>query len=122
MTCNEFKMEFAGRVILAFVTDDITHLFKFDSRYITFFMRKFIDDKIPYWRHIYFYEVENINVELTEDGRITKFEDKAKCLFLWAKRLDQSGGQCAIKRTFLPPDFKLLEGKKAKVYSLSFEK
>ncbi len=122
MTCGEFKMEFAGKVILAFVTDDKTQLFKFDARYITFFMRKFVDVEVPYWRHIYFYEVENINVELTVDGRISRFEDKAKCLFLWAKRLDQSGGACVIKSTFLPPDFKLLEGKKAKVFTLSFER
>lgn len=120
MNCNEFKMEFAGKVILAFVTDDTTHLFKFEARYVTFFLRKFIDDRMPYWRHIYFYEVANINVEITEDGKITKFEDKAKFLFLWAKRLEQTGGHCNIKRTFLPPDMSLLEGIKSKVITLNF--
>lgn len=122
MTCSEFKMEFAGRVILAFVTDNVTHLFKFEARYITFFMKRFIDDKLPFWRHIYFYEVDNLNVELTEDGKISKFEDKAKFLYLLAKRLDQTRGVCVIRRTFLPPDLSRLEGKKAKVYTLRFEK
>ncbi len=120
MTCSEFKMQYAGRVILAFVTDEATHLFKFEARYITFFMKRFIDEKLPMWRHMYFYEVDNLNVEITENGKICKFEDKAKFLYLWAKRLDQSGGVCVIRSTFLPPDMSLLEGKRAKMFTLRF--
>ncbi len=120
MTCGDFKMEFHGKVILAFVTDDVTQLFKFESRYITFFLRRFIDDKMPYWRHMYFYEVDNINVEITKDGKISKFEDKAKFLFTWAKRLEQTGGSCCIRRTATVPNFSLLEGNKAKVLTLKF--
>lgn len=122
MTCSEFKMEYAGKTILAFVTEEITHLFKFEARFISFFMLRFLDKHLPFWRHIYFYEVDNINVELTEDGKISRFEDKAKFLYLWAKHTDQTTGRCVIKRTFLPPDMSLLEGKRAKVATLRFDK
>jgi len=121
MNCSEFKILFPNKIILAFATDETTQLFKFHTNHITFFMRKFIEDAMPYWRHIYFYEVDNLNVELTKDGRITKFEDKAKFLYLWAKHTDQVGNVCVIKQIFLPPDMRLLEGKKAKVCTLSFK-
>lgn len=120
MKCSEFKDLHDNKIILAFVTDDVTHLFKFEAKYITFFMRKFLEAKLPYWRHVYFYEVANLNVEITKGGIITKFEDKAKFLFLWAKHTDQVGGVCVIKPTFLPPDMRLLEGRKAKVTTLNF--
>ncbi len=83
-------------------------------------MRKFIDEKIPYWRNIFFYELSNLNEEILEDGKITKFEDKARFLYVIAKRLDQKGEICVLKRVLLPPDLSKLEGTRAKLYTLKF--
>lgn len=120
MTCGEFKEEFKNRVILAFVLDVTTKIYKFESKHITFFLRKFIDDYQPDWRRMYFYSVANLSTEITEDGKITKFEDKAEFLYVTAKHVDQKHSVCTLKRVYIIPDMRHLEGHRAKVLTLSF--
>lgn len=120
LNCTEFRKIYDGRQILAFVTDDrVTHIYKFSAKFVTFFMRNYIDDAVAYWRHIHFYEIADIHRDLVEDGKITKFEEKAVYLYLSAKRLDQAGGKCVFKKTLLPPDMRRLEGSRAKVITLA---
>lgn len=119
MNCKEFKKEFKDFILLAFVASNFTHIFKFDSEYITFFMRKFIDDNVAAWKTIYFYSIKSKNIAITEKDRIYKFEEKADFLFVKAKHEDQIGNQCKFRRTITTPDTSNLEGKYAKVISLN---
>lgn len=119
MNCKEFKSEFVGKAILAFVASQFTHIYKFDSDIITFFMRRFVDEAVPAWHTIFFYSIKSKNVKLTREEKLHKFEQKADFLNLKAKRDDQIGNQCVFRRTFITPDTSLLEGKKAKVTTIS---
>lgn len=121
MTCKDFKDIFQDKIILAFVMDEHTNLYKFNSKHITFFMRKFIDEYRPDWRTIFFYEIDSLNVDVLEQGVIKKFNEKARFIYLYAKRKDQMGGLCAIKSTYQLPDFTHLEGKKARAVNLRFK-
>lgn len=119
MTCKDFKEEFPGREILAFVIEEYTHIYKFNSEYITYFMRKFLDEHLKFWSMVYFYDVSKIDINYNED--VTYFKDKARFLYVVAKHLDQTGKVCVLKRVVEVPDLKHLEGRRARVITL-FEK
>lgn len=126
MNCKEFKEEFAGMQILAFVNDAYTNIYKFSSQLITYFMRHFIVERHPFYQHVFFYECGHDNspetIEksmLLAEQQILHIKDKANFLYIFAKREDQKGPQCVFKKVIIPPDMSKLEGKRAKVFTIA---
>jgi hypothetical protein len=118
MTCKEFKDKFPDTMLLAFVMDRYTHLYKFNSDIITFFIRNFVDKKLPKWNKMFFYKIEDEKRLLTDDGRLTKIKDKAKFLHYIVRAEEQKVDKCFIKWVPNEPDLRVLEGKKVKVITL----
>ncbi len=118
MNCGEFRNAFPDRLILAFLVDDFTHIIKFKSELITYFMRKFAPEEFPGWRKIYFYSVKHEHDKIIEGGKITSFEEKATFLYLVASRKEQGGPKSVIRTVMRAPDMRLMEGKKAKVITI----
>ena len=119
MTCKEFKIEFPDTLLLVFVMDRYTHLYKFNSEIITYFMKNFIDNEYPRWTRMFFYKIEDETKSLTEDGKVTKIKDKAKFLHYIAKADEQKAMKCIFKWVPNEPDLRTIEGKKAKVITLN---
>lgn len=117
MNCKEFKENFEGKIILTFLMEDFTFIYKFKCEHITFFMKKFLDRHHPKWKVAYFYDVGTYEGELSLD----KIKEQAKFLYLIARNTTQSA-ECVFKSVFAAPDFSHLEGKKAKVITLGKEK
>lgn len=119
MTCKEFKKKFPNTMLLVFVMDKFSHIYKVNSEFITFFMRTFITEHVPHWNRMYFYKLEDEKRLLTEDGKLTHIKDRAKFTHYIAKAEDQQAFLCSLKWVPSEPDIKILEGKKVKVISLN---
>lgn len=122
MTCKEFKNEFKNLTLLAFVVSDRTYIYKFNSNHITFFLRTFVEEDIPHWNYIMFYKIKNNNNILDENGKVSKFEEKADFLYVIAKKKDQSGPKCKFRRVLQTPDLSKIEGKKVKIFVIQEKK
>ena len=120
MTCKEFKEKIGDITVLAFINGITkTYIYRFNSKLVTFFMRKFIDTAIPHWDTVLFYKISGNENFLDKDGRIERFEDKADFLYTIAKSREQTAFKCVMKETLITPDMSPLEGKKVKIHVLS---
>lgn len=117
MNCKEFKQKFKGRIILAFVVDTHTHLYRFHCEYITEFMRRIINTSNPNWELAFFYTVESF-----EDNDIERVKSKAQFLFCAAKSKDQRINECVFKEVIIPPNMTKLEGKRMRMITLRPDK
>ncbi len=122
MNCKEFKEEFKGRMLLAFIVEnDRTHILKLKTEYITYFMRHFIDEHYILWRIVFFYEISM--QEMPEFlGEINNLEmlikEKAQYLYVMAKKEEQPERQCYFKKTTYAPNMKHMVGKKYRLKEL----
>ena len=120
MTCKEFKRKIGDITVLAFINGiNKTYIYRFNSKLVTFFMRKFIDTALPDWDTVLFYKISGNENFLDEEGRVERFEDKADFLYTIAKSKDQNASKCVLKETLMTPDMSALEGKKVKIHVLS---
>ncbi|MFP4528235.1 MAG: hypothetical protein ACLFQX_06770 [Candidatus Kapaibacterium sp.] len=104
-------------MVLAFAVEKFTFLYKFKARHITFFMRRFLETKHPMWTVCYFYEVGPEEVDMVDMGNYIK--EKAEFLFVVARHLEQPVNKCSFRRVASIPDLSPLEGKRARVVTLT---
>ncbi|MFP4368967.1 MAG: hypothetical protein ACOC2K_03335 [Bacteroidota bacterium] len=120
MNCGEFKRLFKDKTILAVVAERYTRFYKFESRHIYFFLKKFLEAKYPGWRVVYLYKIEE-NVGDEDEEVSSMIRDKADFLYLIAKRNEQKPNLCVIKEVLASPDLSHFEGKKTKVISINYD-
>jgi hypothetical protein len=103
-------------MVLAFVVEKYTYLYKFKAQHITFFMRRYLEEKHRLWAVCYFYEVGLEEENVVDMGNYIK--EKAEFLFVVARHLEQKMNQCVFRRVVSIPDMSPLEGKRARVIIL----
>lgn len=118
MTCTEFKDTFKNKIIIAFVIDKYTNIFRFEVKYTTYFLRTFLAKNYPLWNVVYFYALKHSEGKLLEDGKLKKISDTADFLYSIARYEEQTPSVCKIKEVFVAPDMSRLEGKKTKITTL----